>query len=76
MTIRIDGGASISRVPKAKFSLIELLVVVRVISIIATIGITNYIQSKMRENEPSGGQSLRNISTAEIVYSSTYGQVP
>jgi type IV pilus assembly protein PilA len=55
------------------FSLIELLVVVAVILIIAAIAIPNYIQSKMRANEASAVQSLRNIATAEVVYSSTYG---
>jgi type IV pilus assembly protein PilA len=55
------------------FSLIELLVVVAVILIIAAIAIPNYIQSKMRANEASAVQSLRNISTAGIVYSTTYG---
>lgn len=55
------------------FSLIELLVVVAVILIIAAIAIPNYIQSKERANEASAAESLRNIATAEVVYSSTYG---
>ena len=54
------------------FSLIELLVVVAVILIIASIAIPNFIKSKMRANE-AAVQNLRNISTAEVVYSTTYG---
>ena len=58
---------------EAGFSLIELLIVVAVILIIAAIAIPNYIQTKMRANEASAAQSCRNIVTAELVYSSTYG---
>jgi len=55
------------------FSLIELLVVVAVILIISAIAIPNFIRSKMRANEAAAVQNSRNISTAEVVYSTTYG---
>ena len=54
------------------FSLVELLVVVAVILIIVAIAIPNFIQSKMRANESAAGQTLRNITTAEVLYSTTY----
>ena len=54
------------------FSLIELLIVVAVILIIAAIAIPNFLRSKMRANEASAVSSLRSITTAEVVYSSTY----
>ena len=57
----------------AGFSLIELLVVIAVILIITAIAIPNFINSRMRANESSAAQNLRNISTAQIVYSTTYG---
>jgi prepilin-type N-terminal cleavage/methylation domain-containing protein len=68
-------NSDIKRSPRSEagFSLIELLVVVAVILIIAAIAIPNYVQSKMRANEASAVQNMRNISTAEIVYSTTYG---
>ena len=63
----------ISNLSNAGFSLVELLIVVSVILIIAAIAIPNYIQSKMRANEASAVHTLRDISTAELFYSSTYG---
>jgi len=44
-----------------------------VILIIAAIAIPNYLKSKMLANEASAVQGLRNIATAELVYSTTYG---
>jgi prepilin-type N-terminal cleavage/methylation domain-containing protein len=54
------------------FSLIELLIVVSVILIIAAIAIPNFMRSKMRANEASAVSSLRSITTANVVYSTTY----
>src|SRR6266849_781953 len=54
------------------FSLIELLIVVAVILIVAAIAIPNFIRSKMRANEAAAVQNSRNITTAEVVYSTTY----
>jgi prepilin-type N-terminal cleavage/methylation domain-containing protein len=54
------------------FSLIELLIVVAVILIVAAIAIPNFMRSKMRANEASAVSSLRSITTANVVYSTTY----
>jgi len=54
------------------FSLLELLIVVAIILIIASIAIPNFIRSKMRANEAATVQNLRNITTAEVIYSTTY----
>jgi len=55
------------------FSLIELLIVVAIILIIAGIAIPNYIRSKMTANEAATVENIRSISTANVVYSTTYG---
>ena len=55
------------------FSLIELLIVIAVILIIAAIAIPNFIRSRMRANETAAVQNLRSITTANVVYLTTYG---
>lgn len=57
----------------AGFTLIELLIVVAVIMVIAGIAIPNFIRSKMRANESGAVANLRTITTANVVYSTTYG---
>lgn len=54
------------------FSLIELLIVVAIILIIAAIAIPNLMASRMAANESAAVQQSRNITTAEVVYSTQY----
>jgi len=54
------------------FSLIELLIVVAIILIIAAIAIPNLLASRMAANESSAAQESRNITTAQVVYSTQY----
>ncbi|HKM80760.1 MAG TPA: prepilin-type N-terminal cleavage/methylation domain-containing protein [Candidatus Acidoferrum sp.] len=56
------------------FSLIELLIVVAIILILAAIAIPNLIMSRMTANEASAVQTLRDINTAQSVYSVQFGQ--
>jgi type IV pilus assembly protein PilA len=58
------------------FSLIELLVVVAIILVIASIAIPNLLRSKMASNESSAVSSLRTLNTASVAYSTSYGQYP
>ena len=55
------------------FSLIELLIVVAIILIIAAIAIPNLLRSRIAANQASAVGSLRTLNTAEITYSSTFG---
>ena len=55
------------------FSLIELLIVVTIIGIIASIAIPNLLASRRAANEGSAQSSLRTIGTCEATYQFTYG---
>jgi prepilin-type N-terminal cleavage/methylation domain-containing protein len=57
------------------FSLIELLVVVAIILIIVAIAIPNFLRAKISANESSAVSSVHAIDTAEIAYSSMYGNI-
>ena len=54
------------------FSLIELLIVVAIILIIAAIAIPNFLRSRISANEASAVASIRQITTAEISYSTSF----
>lgn len=54
------------------FSLIELLVVMAIILIVASIAIPYLMRSRMTANESSAVASLRTIVTAELSYALTY----
>jgi prepilin-type N-terminal cleavage/methylation domain-containing protein len=62
------------------FSLLELLIVVAIILIIATIAIPSLLRSRQSANESGAVANMRNFNTAEVTYSSThnlvYGQIP
>src|SRR5438132_10544978 len=55
------------------FSLIELLIVVTIIGIIASLAIPNMLATRRAANEGSAISSMRTISSCEATYSSTYG---
>lgn len=56
------------------FSLIELLIVVAIILIIAAIAIPNFLRARMSANEAAAVAACRKITTANVVYSTTYGR--
>jgi prepilin-type N-terminal cleavage/methylation domain-containing protein len=62
------------------FSLLELLIVVAIILIIATIAIPSLLRSRQAAQESSAVAQLRTINTAEVTYLSSnqgsYGDIP
>ena len=56
------------------FSLIELLIVVAIIGIIASIAIPNLLASRRAANEGSAQSSLRTIQSCELTYQATTGR--
>ena len=55
------------------FSLLELLIVVAIILIIATIAIPSLLRSRQAANESSAVANLRTVNTAEVTYLSSAG---
>jgi prepilin-type N-terminal cleavage/methylation domain-containing protein len=65
---------------KNGFSLLELLIVVAIILIIATIAIPSLLRSRQSANEAHAVANLRTLNTAEVQYISShqgqYGAIP
>ena len=55
------------------FSLLELLIVVAIILIIATIAIPSLLRSRQAANESSAVANVRTVNTAEVTYLSSAG---
>jgi prepilin-type N-terminal cleavage/methylation domain-containing protein len=55
------------------FSLLELLIVVAIILIIATIAIPSLLRSRQAANESAAVANLRTINTAQVTYLSSNG---
>jgi type IV pilus assembly protein PilA len=55
------------------FSLIELLIVVAIIGIIASIAIPNLLASRRAANEGSAQSSIRTLHSAQVTYQATSG---
>src|SRR5688572_3468315 len=55
------------------FSLLELLIVVAIILIIATIAIPSLLRSRQAANESAAVATLRTINTAQVTYLSSSG---
>ena len=62
------------------FSLLELLIVVAIILIIATIAIPSLLRSRQAAQESSAVAQIRTVNTAEVTYLSSnggnYGSIP
>ena len=61
------------RKTKTGFSLLELLIVVAIILIIATIAIPSLLRSRQAANESAAVANLRTINTAQVTYLSSAG---
>jgi type IV pilus assembly protein PilA len=66
------GGLAIETNGREGFSLIELLIVIAIILIIAAIAIPNLLRSRIAANEAAAAENVRTVTTASVVYSTTW----
>jgi type IV pilus assembly protein PilA len=57
------------------FSLIELLIVVAIILVIASIAIPNLLRARIAANESSAVNSIRQVNTGQVSYQTSYPTV-
>ena len=62
------------REQEAGFTLVELLIVVAIIGIIASIGVAQVMRARLVANETSAIGSMRTINSAQMSYSAAAGQ--
>jgi type IV pilus assembly protein PilA len=72
MNPQVGGKRQTVRRKEKGFSLIELLIVVSIILIIASIAIPNLLRARMSANEASACSSIRAINAAQIMYQMTF----
>jgi type IV pilus assembly protein PilA len=62
-----------ARRERAGFSLIELLIVVAIILIVVAIALPNFLRARMAANEAAAVENCRTITSAQVIYYTTYG---
>lgn len=67
-----NSNVNSSSIKSCGFSLIELLIVVSIILIIAAIAIPSILKARMAANEASAASTVRTVTSAAVVYSTTW----